>query len=38
MIDTEKKGILIIDPNIQEKAVMASFLESKNLTYLYIKN
>lgn len=30
MIDTEKKGILIIDPNIPEKTVMASFLESEN--------
>ncbi len=30
MIDTEKKGILIIDPNIPERTVMASFLESEN--------
>ncbi|TET70546.1 MAG: response regulator [Candidatus Aminicenantes bacterium] len=30
MIDTEKKGILIIDPNIPEKTVMASFLKSEN--------
>ena len=29
MIDTEKKGILIIDPNIPERTVMASFLESE---------
>ena len=31
MIDTEKKRILIIDPNIPERNVMAAFLKSENL-------
>lgn len=31
MIDTEKKRILIIDPNILERTVMAAFLKSENL-------